>query len=194
MFRYTLSLFVVALAAASFAAPVPKEFRASDKFVVVETSLGSFEIELAPDKAPKTVANFLAYVDAKFYDGVVFHRVIPEFMIQGGGFVAGMKQKKARDPIENEASNGLSNLRGTVALARAVKPDSGTCQFFINTKDNKQLDFQDRAGGEGYCVFGKVVAGMDVVDKIRQVKTGMASGHSDVPVEDVVIKSVRRKQ
>ena len=195
MLRHPLTAFaVVALAAAGFAAPVPKDLRATGKVVVVTTSLGSFEIELDPDKAPKTVANFLEYVDATFYDGVVFHRVIPDFMLQGGGFEPGMKPKKARDPIQNEAGNGLSNLRGTVALARTNQPHSGTSQFFVNTKDNAQLDFKDRPGAEGYCVFGKVGAGMDVVDKIRQVKTGTVGGHNDVPVEDVVIKSIRRKK
>ncbi len=185
------------LAAAAFtasAAPVPKDLRPAGNVVVVETSLGKIEIELAPEKAPKTVANFLAYVDGKFYDGVVVHRVIENFMIQGGGFEPGMKEKKARAPVENEAGNGLSNLRGTVALARAAAADSGTCQFFINAKDNPWLDRTDGPGKDGYCVFGKVVAGMDVVDKIRAVKTGTAGAFTDVPTEDVVIKSVSRKK
>ena len=185
------------LAAAAFtasAAPVPKDLRPAGNVVVVDTSLGKIEIELDPEEAPKTVANFLAYVDGKFYDGVVVHRVIENFMIQGGGFEPGMKEKKARAPVENEAGNGLSNLRGTVALARAAAADSGTCQFFINVKDNPQLDRTNGPGQDGYCVFGRVVAGMAVVDKIRAVKTGTVGAFTDVPTEDVVIKSVSRKK
>jgi peptidyl-prolyl cis-trans isomerase A (cyclophilin A) len=154
--------------------------------VVMETSMGTIKIELNPAKAPITVKNFLDYVDAKFYDGTIFHRVIPTFMIQGGGFEPGMRQKKTREPIKNEAPNGLSNERGTIAMARTSELDSATAQFFINVVDNKGLD-QPR-----YCVFGKVIDGMDVVDKIRNVRTGRVGGFADVPVEDVIIKSVRR--
>jgi peptidyl-prolyl cis-trans isomerase B (cyclophilin B) len=162
--------------------------------VVIETSHGVIEAELYPDKAPVTVANFLAYVDAGHYDGLIFHRVIPTFMIQGGGFEPGMKQKKTKEPIVNESANGLSNAAGTLAMARTSVPDSATCQFFINVKDN---DFLDRANSRdqvGYCVFGKVTAGMDVVEKIKGVKTGTVGGHGDVPLEDVVMKSVTRKK
>ncbi len=154
--------------------------------VVMETSHGTIKIELNPDKAPITVKNFLNYVDDKFYDGTIFHRVISDFMIQGGGFQPGMREKRTREPIKNESPNGLSNTRGTIAMARLPEPDTATAQFFINVADNSRLD------RPRYCVFGKVIAGMDVVDKIREVKTGNRGGHGNVPVEDVVIKSVRR--
>jgi peptidyl-prolyl cis-trans isomerase B (cyclophilin B) len=131
-------------------------------------------------------------VDEQFYDGTVFHRVIPNFMIQGGGFEPGMKQKKTKAPIKNESANGLSNRRGTVAMARTNVPDSATSQFFINVKDNTFLDKAEAQDGVGYCVFGKVVQGLDVVDKIKGVKTGSKSGHGDVPVVDVVIQTARR--
>jgi peptidyl-prolyl cis-trans isomerase B (cyclophilin B) len=147
------------------------------------------KIELFEDKAPVTVKNFLTYVEDKHFDGTVFHRVIETFMIQGGGFEPGMKQKKTRDPIKNEASNGLSNARGTLAMARTSDPDSATAQFFVNVVDNKFLDKNDSSAG--YAVFGKVTEGMDVVDKIKAVKTGTKMGHKDVPNEDVVIKSIR---
>jgi peptidyl-prolyl cis-trans isomerase B (cyclophilin B) len=163
---------------------------AANPIVVVETSMGTVKIELFEEKAPVTVKNFLAYVDDKFYDGTVFHRVIPNFMIQGGGFEPGMKQKETKKPIKNEASNGLSNNKYTIAMARTMDPDSATAQFFINVKDNKFLD--KSAESDGYAVFGKVIEGADVVDKIKEVKTGARGGHRDVPVDDVVIKSVRR--
>jgi len=159
--------------------------------VVLETSQGSIEIELDAQKAPLSVQNFLAYVDAGFYDGTIFHRVIPGFMIQGGGFDAKLSQKPTRAPIKNEAGNGLHNARGTIAMARTNDPDSATAQFFINTVDNGRLD---RApGSAGYAVFGHVTTGMDVVDKIAAVKTGSQRGMSDVPVEVVVITKARRK-
>jgi cyclophilin family peptidyl-prolyl cis-trans isomerase len=160
--------------------------------VVMETSMGTIRIELDQAMAPTTVKNFLSYVDDKFYDGTVFHRVIPRFMIQGGGFQPGMRQKATKDPIKNEATNGLSNKRGTIAMARTSDPDSATAQFFINVVDNPGLDKARAGDGFGYCVFGKVVDGMDVVDKIREVPTGNRGGHQNVPGEDVVIKSVRR--
>ena len=163
--------------------------RAANPVVVMETSMGTVKIELLEDKAPVTVKNFLAYVEDKHYDGTIFHRVIETFMIQGGGFEPGMKQKKTRDPIKNEASNGVSNARGTLAMARTSDPDSATAQFFINVVDNKFLDKNDASAG--YAVFGKVIEGMDVVDKIKAVKTGTKAGHKDVPNEDVVIKSIR---
>src|SRR5262249_55552742 len=147
--------------------------------VVLETSLGSLTIELNPGKAPETVKNFLAYVDEKFYDGTIFHRVIKDFMIQGGGFQPGMKQKTTRAAIQNESANGLSNTRGAIAMARTNDPHSATAQFFINTVDNGFLDKSQSRDGVGYCVFGKVTQGLDVVDKIRAVKTSTKSGHQD---------------
>ena len=161
--------------------------------VVLETSKGKIVLELYPDKAPVTVKNFLAYVDAKFYDGTIFHRVIPNFMIQGGGFTADMNQKPTNDPIQNEADNGLKNQRGTIAMARTNVPDSATSQFFINSVSNDFLNFKSKsAQGWGYAVFGKVVEGLDVVDAISAVKTGTSGGFRDVPAEPVVIKSARR--
>jgi cyclophilin family peptidyl-prolyl cis-trans isomerase len=160
--------------------------------VVMETSMGKIKVELFADKAPITVKNILQYVDDKFYDGTIFHRVIPTFMIQGGGFEAGMKEKRTRDPIKNESSNGLSNVKGTLAMARTPEPDSASAQFFINVKDNVFLDKANAGDGVGYAVFGKVIEGMDVVDKIKQVETGTQRGHRDVPVQEVVIKSMRR--
>ncbi len=162
--------------------------------VVMETSLGTIKIELDSEKAPVTVQNFLAYVDEGFYDGTVFHRVIPNFMIQGGGMEPGMKQKKTRATIKNESSNGLENKRGTLAMARTSVPDSASSQFFINVVDNAFLDRARAQDRVGYCVFGKVVEGMDVVDKIKAVKTTTKAGHGDVPVTDVVIQSVRRDE
>jgi cyclophilin family peptidyl-prolyl cis-trans isomerase len=158
--------------------------------VVLDTSLGKIKIELFPDKAPVTVKNFLRYVDEKHYDGTIFHRVIPTFMIQGGGFAPGMTEKKTHEPIKNEAGNGLSNVRGTIAMARLPDPDTATAQFFINVKDNTRLD--KSGASAGYAVFGKVIDGMDVVDKIKDVRTADRGDHENVPVQDVVIKSARR--
>ena len=159
--------------------------------VVMETNLGTIKIELDAEKAPLTVKNFLSYVDDKFYDGTVFHRVIKDFMIQGGGFLPGMKEKKTRDPIKNESSNGLSNKRGTIAMARTSEPNSASSQFYINTVNNPNLDKANADDNVGYCVFGKVVEGLDVVDKIRKVDTGTKEGFKNVPTQDVVIKSIR---
>lgn len=168
--------------------------------VVLETSMGNIKIELYADKAPGTVKNFLSYVEDKFFDGTIFHRVIPNFMIQGGGFQDGA-EKKTKEPIKNESTNGLSNERGTIAMARTPDPDSATAQFFINLKDNDFLDKARARDRVGYCVFGKVIEGMDVVDKIAGVQTGqkrlkVRTGQSvpmqDVPVEDVTIKTARR--
>jgi peptidyl-prolyl cis-trans isomerase B (cyclophilin B) len=157
--------------------------------IKLTTSLGAITIELDAAKAPKSAQNFIDYVKAGHYDNTVFHRVIKDFMIQGGGFEPGMKQKPTREPIENEASNGLKNKRGSIAMARTGDPHSATAQFFINTVDNDFLDFKAPSGnGWGYCVFGQVVEGMDVVDKIRAVKTGNKGFHQDVPLEDVVIQ------
>ena len=157
--------------------------------VKLSTNHGSITLQLDAEKAPKTVANFLAYVESGHYSGTVFHRVIKNFMIQGGGFAVGMEQKPTLDPIENEAANGLKNKRGSVAMARTNDPHSATAQFFINTVDNDFLDFKSPSGqGWGYCVFGEVVDGMDVVDKIRAVATGNKGFHQDVPKEDVIIE------
>jgi peptidyl-prolyl cis-trans isomerase B (cyclophilin B) len=157
--------------------------------IKLTTNFGVISLELDAEKAPKTVENFIAYVESGHYDNTVFHRVIKNFMIQGGGMEPGMKQKDTRAPIENEAANGLKNVRGSVAMARTSDPHSATAQFFINTVDNDFLDFKAPAGqGWGYCVFGQVVDGMDVVDKIRAVRTGNKGFHQDVPVEDVIIE------
>lgn len=158
--------------------------------VRLKTSYGDIVLELAEEKAPKTVANFLEYVRSGFYDGTIFHRVIDGFMIQGGGMLSGMKQKETREPVNNEADNGLSNERYTIAMARTSDPHSATAQFFINVKDNDFLNFTEATHhGYGYCVFGKVVQGQDVVDKIKTVATTSRGGHSDVPREEVVIES-----
>lgn len=159
--------------------------------IKLNTSKGTIVLELNADKAPETVANFMQYVNDGFYNGTIFHRVIDGFMIQGGGMEPGMKEKSTGAPIKNEADNGLSNERGTIAMARTPDPHSATAQFFINVKDNNFLDFRAATpDGFGYCVFGKVVDGMDVVDAIKGVATGTAGYHQDVPVEDVIIESV----
>ncbi len=161
--------------------------------VDLETSLGKVRIELDAARAPGSVKNFLAYVDAGHYDGTVFHRVIKGFMIQGGGFEAGMKQKPTREQIQNEANNGLKNDRYTLAMARTSAPHSATAQFFINTTDNAFLNFKSESPqGWGYAVFAKVVDGTDVVDAIESVATGRRGGHDDVPAQDVVILSAKR--
>ncbi len=166
--------------------------------VVMETSQGTIKIELFADKAPVTVKNFLSYVDAKFYDSTIFHRVPRDrsnevFVIQGGGVEPDLTEKKTKEPIKNESSNGLSNERYTIAMARTDDPNSATSQFFINVKDNKFLDKQDERN-VGYCVFGKVIEGMDVVDKIKVVKTENKGRYKEIPVENVIIKSVRRAE
>jgi cyclophilin family peptidyl-prolyl cis-trans isomerase len=176
--------------------------------VVMDTSMGTIKIELFADKAPITVKNFLTYVDEKHYDGTTFHRVIPTFMIQGGGFAPGLTEakseddvkaleKKTHDPIKNEASNGLHNEIGTIAMARTRNPDSATGQFFINVEDNtNKLDPSPERDPNGYCVFGKVIDGMDAVNKIKKVETTEVLGGAmaDVPKKDVIIKSVRREE
>src|SRR5262245_60131333 len=168
--------------------------RAANPVVVMETSMGTIKIELFEDKAPITVKNFLSYVDSNHYDGVIFHRVIENFMIQGGGMLPGMKEKDTKAAIKNESSNGVKNEKYTVAMARTSVPDSATSQFFINVKDNDFLDKANSRDGVGYCVFGKVTEGMDVVEKIKAVKTTTKGGHENVPVEDVVIKSVKKEE
>jgi cyclophilin family peptidyl-prolyl cis-trans isomerase len=156
--------------------------------VTIKTSKGDITVELDRAAAPLSVANFLAYVDEKYYDGTIFHRVIGDFMIQGGGFLSGMKQKGGtKPPIKNESPNGLSNTRGTIAMARTSDLDSATCQFYINVVDNSASLDRPR-----YCVFGKVSSGMDVVDQIKAVKTSTQAGHKDVPIEEVTIHSIRR--
>ncbi len=163
--------------------------------VVIETSEGAIRLELFADKAPKSVENFLQYVDDEFYNGTVFHRVIDGFMIQGGGFTAEMQKKTTRPPIRNEARSDVKNLRGTVAMARTNDLHSATSQFFINVADNAFLDHKDETSrGFGYAVFGKVTEGMEVVDKIKSVRTTAVGGFADVPATPVVIHSIRRVQ
>lgn len=161
---------------------------AANPQVVMKTSKGTLVVELFPDKSPKTVENFLAYVEAGHYDGTIFHRVIPGFMVQGGGFTRDMQQKSTRAPVENESDNELSNERGTIAMARTGNPHSATSQFYINVVDNPSLDYSSR--GWGYTVFGKVVEGMDVADAISKVSTTRKGRMGDVPQEPVVIEKV----
>ena len=162
--------------------------------VIIETNYGNIEVELNEEKAPNTVKNFLSYIDDKFYNNTIFHRVINNFMIQGGGLDEKMVEKKTKAPIKNEAHNGLRNEAGTIAMARTSDPHSATAQFFINVSDNIFLNHQNTtAAGFGYAVFGKVSAGMHVVNRIKMVKTGQISGHSDVPMDTVVIKTIKRK-
>jgi peptidyl-prolyl cis-trans isomerase B (cyclophilin B) len=172
-------------------------------YIVMDTSQGSIELELYPGKAPQTVKNFMSYVENKFYDGTIFHRVINNFIVQGGGYTAEMKEKEARTPVKNEADNGLKNATGSLAMARTADPNSATAQFFINVADNVALDHSGQTmPGRGYCVFGKVIGGMDVVNKINAAKTGdakatvqgQAVSFSDVPIEPVIIKSIREKK
>lgn len=159
--------------------------------ITLHTNYGDIELELDFDKAPKSAANFKEYAESGFYDGTIFHRVINNFMIQGGGFTEEMTQKKTRDPIENEADNGLKNNKGTIAMARTMDPHSATAQFFINVADNDFLNHSGKTSqGWGYAVFGKVTKGMEVVDKLKAVKTGSFGPHQDVPVEPVVIERV----
>ena len=163
--------------------------------VVMETSMGTIKIELRPDLTPITVENFLRYVDNGYYDGLIFHRVISGFMVQGGGFDPDMVQKSTYDPIKNEADTGISNARGTIAMARTGVVDSATSQFFINLVNNARLDFQNSSpSGYGYTAFGRVIEGMDVVDQIARVATGSQRGYQNVPLEAVVINSVSQEQ
>ncbi|WP_415033210.1 peptidylprolyl isomerase [Azonexus sp.] len=180
MKKLTLALATLGLSAAVWAAPT----------LELETSMGNITVELDAKNAPKSAENFLAYARDGFYNGTVFHRVIPGFMIQGGGFDGKMEQKPTRAPIENEAKNGLKNRRGTLAMARTNDPHSATAQFFINHADNLPLDYPSRDGW-GYAVFGKVTQGMDVVDKIANVRTGNFGFHQNVPGTPIVIKNVR---
>ena len=155
-----------------------------------ETSLGDFTVEVDEESAPISAKNFLRYVDEGFFDGTIFHRVIPGFMIQGGGFTAEMEHKSGHEPIRNEAANGLKNLRGTLAMARTNDPHSASSQFFVNLVDNDFLN--QRSGNAGYAVFGRVVGGIEVIDRIAKVKTGRRHGHDDVPAEAVLVNAARR--
>lgn len=158
--------------------------------IILHTNYGDIHIELDEKKAPKTAENFLNYVKEGFYNNTIFHRVIDNFMIQGGGFDTKMTQKKTKETIDNEAYNGLKNVRGSIAMARTSDPHSASSQFFINVTDNAFLNHRDQSiNGWGYCVFGQVTQGMEIVDKIKAVKTGNRSGHQDVPVEDIIIES-----
>ncbi len=178
------------LLSALFALAVATPAVADGVKVLVKTTKGDITLELDAEKAPKTVANFLEYVDSEFYNGTIFHRVIPDFMIQGGGLTADMTKKDTRAPIENEAVNGLQNARGSIAMARTGDPHSATAQFFINLKDNDFLN--NGARGWGYAVFGQVTGGMEVVDAIAAVDTTVVSGRRDVPAETITIESIQR--
>ena len=168
--------------------------QAANPVVIMETSEGTVTIELFEKQAPITVKNFLKYTEDKFYDGTIFHRVIDKFMIQGGGFKPNLSQKKTRAAIKNESTNGLSNEKYTLAMARTSVPDSATSQFYINVANNTFLDKKNARDSVGYCVFGKVIDGKDVVDKIAKVKTETKSGYQNVPSDTVTIKSVRLKK
>ena len=183
------------LAACGVIAITALTLQAANPQVLMKTSKGDITIELSQDKAPISVKNFLSYVDEKFFDGTIFHRVIKGFMVQGGGLTPDMHEKPAKPPIKNEAANGLKNKRGTLAMARTSVVDSATCQFFINLVDNAFLDYQSNDPDKfGYAVFGKVVTGMDVVDAIAGVATGSKGGNQDVPREPVTIISVTRSE
>jgi len=177
--------FVILLAASPLSA-------ANNPKVLMKTTKGDITIELYPDKAPLTVENFLSYVEEKFYDGTIFHRVIKDFMIQGGGYTADFQEKSSKPPIQNEAKNGLKNKRGTIAMARMPQPHTATCQFFINHADNPGLDYDQSSDGWGYCVFGKVTEGMDVVDAIANSPTMIKAGMRDVPRETIQILSITK--
>ena len=183
------ALALVPFAPGLFAAPV-----AAAKGAVIETSMGTIEIRFEAGRAPLSVESFVRYAQEGHYDGTIFHRVIDGFMIQGGGFTADMKQKPAHAPIVNEARGGLLNQRGTIAMARTNEPHSATCQWFVNTVDNDFLDAKNARDGWGYTVFGRVIRGMDVIDKISSVKTGTRMGMRDVPTQTVKILSVKIKR
>ncbi len=186
-----LSVVVLGLGACLSLCAVAGQGSAEKTVVVLDTTLGPITLELYPDKAPISVKNFLQYVDEGFYDNLIFHRVIPGFMIQGGGMTDQMAEKSEgkHQPIKNESSNGLSNDRGTIAMARTNNPDSATCQFYINHADNRNLN----TFGGGYAVFGKVTDGLDVVDNIAKVPTTTRGSHENVPIKPVYIKSAKRK-
>lgn len=183
----TRRMMVAAALAAAFA---PTVFAQTLPQVKVQTNMGDFVLELNPKAAPKTVENFLTYVKSGFYKNTLFHRVIPNFMIQGGGFVSGMEEKDTRKAIALESRNGLSNLRSTIAMARTSDPNSATSQFFINVRDNHFLDADQAQDGYGYAVFGQVISGMQTVDAIARVKTHSVGYYDDVPIRDVIIKNM----
>jgi peptidyl-prolyl cis-trans isomerase A (cyclophilin A) len=186
-----IAVFAVLAIAAAFLSPQPARADDAAPVVIFKTSLGEIDIQLDPKNAPISTANFLAYVDKKFYDGTIFHRIIPGFVVQGGGFTPGMTEKETQPPIKNEASNGLKNLRGTISMARTNDPDSATSQFFLNLVDNADLD--PNPGSAGYAVFGKITKGLDVIDKMAQVQTTTNGPFENVPVTDVVLITARRK-
>lgn len=187
MFFLGLSIFAIMMGLA-----VSTTAAQSNPKVLMKTSKGDITIELYPDKAPLTIKNFLSYVDDHFYDGTIFHRVMKDFMIQGGGLTADFEEKPAKSPIKNEAANGLKNKRGTIAMARRGEPHSATCQFYINHVDNPELDNGTASDGWGYCVFGKVIDGLDVVDAIANSPTMTKYGRQNVPSETIKIISVSR--
>src|SRR5471032_1864524 len=189
MFKHIALAACSVLFAANLMAAQPA---AKPTHVVLDTSFGKIELELEDQKAPISTKNFLSYVDSGFYTNTIFHRVIPGFMVQGGGFTAQMLQKQTKDPIKNEAANGLHNERGTLAMARTSDVNSATSQFFINVSDNSSLDFSGKAPSQyGYAVFGKVIDGMDIVDKIKKTKTGSFGPYQDVPKESVEILHIK---
>jgi cyclophilin family peptidyl-prolyl cis-trans isomerase len=190
---FAVSIWIASLGGALPAGAQGADAKGEKPVVTLNTSLGVIELELDAEKAPITVENFLKYVDDGHFDGTIFHRVIPDFMIQGGGFTADLAQKATRSPIKNEATNGLANARGTVAMARTSVVDSASAQFFINLKDNDFLNHKGPGQAYGYAVFGRVIKGMDVVDKIAAVPTGSKGGYQDVPTTNVVIESAKRK-
>ena len=193
MLKLAGRVFALALLVALAPASQAESHAAPNPRVVLQTGLGEIVIELYPRQAPRTVANFLEYVDSGFYDGTIFHRVIPGFMIQGGGFNADFERKTTRATIPNEADNGLSNTTGTIAMARTRQPHSASAQFFINLADNLFLDHRDKGAGWGYAVFGRVVDGMDTVTRIGAVETGPAGPFAkDAPVQTVIITGARR--
>lgn len=187
----SLALMAILMMALNACTETTTETATEVAIVKMETSKGVITLELDSEKAPDTVANFLTYVNEGFYDDTIFHRVIPNFMIQGGGFTADMTQKSTHNPIRNEANNGLSNSTGTIAMARTSDPHSATAQFFINVKDNSFLDFKNESTqGWGYAVFGKVTQGMDIVNAIKDVATTSQGPYQDVPVETITIKKI----
>jgi peptidyl-prolyl cis-trans isomerase A (cyclophilin A)/peptidyl-prolyl cis-trans isomerase B (cyclophilin B) len=185
-----LAAFVLTFAALTCTTPAQTVSDAKPVKIVMETSKGTIELELDAAKAPVTVANFLSYVKKGFYDGLIFHRVIPDFMVQGGGFTADMQQKETAGRIQNEAKNGLKNVKGSIAMARTSDPHSASAQFFINLKDNSFLDYPGQDGW-GYCVFGKVTKGQEVVDSMATAATGRKGPHGDVPLEPITIKTAK---
>lgn len=191
MFKCLSRIWPALILLVSFTSHAAPDQGAEPVTVRMQTTMGDIVLELDAEKAPMTVENFLEYARAGFYDGTIFHRVIPGFMIQGGGFEPGMNEKQTRAPIKNEADNGLKNVEGAIAMARTPDPHSASSQFFINVKDNDFLNHTSPTPqGWGYCVFGRVTEGLDVVHKIEQVATGSRAGHQDVPQEDVVIEKV----